>query len=658
MKTRWSTLAVSTAMALASLGRADNAIPLEDFFRDPTFDEIEISPDGSKVAALSKWKEHLNLYVIDIKTKRPVQLTGLTTMDVTDVRWVGSDRLIFTGLEDGYPTGGLFAIDADGRHSQALAESIEQQEHRGSWIFRATGFLNYYGHSTDEILVTSNERRELDPDVYRMNVRTGKKKMVALNPGGVREWVADNNGAVRAGFGEKGREQFLIYRDSADGDWREIKRWDFLKGTVQPLAFDHANRLIYVSRNLGRNTAAICLFDPTTGEIVKELFADETYDTDEVVPSRADGSLLGFIRDGEKPGIVWTDERMKNLQRLVDQELPGTSNSMDSRSLDNTWVVILASTDRDPGTFFFLNTKKLTMEKLVSRREWIKPAQMAEMKSIQYQARDGMTIHGYLTLPVGMDPHRLPLIVNPHGGPWVRDEWRFNPEVQFLASRGYAVLQMNFRGSTGYGGKLLTAGYGQWGLAMQDDITDGVHWAIDQGIADPKRIAIYGASYGGYAAMAGLAFTPELYRCGINYVGVTDIELLLKTIPKAWEATRPMMEAMTGNAKRDRERLRATSVLLNADKIRVPVFFAYGELDDRVDMKHATKLASKLKADNVPYEWMVRSDEGHGYHHWENKIGFYHAIEKFLTENLAEGRTPTVTVGKPVVVEMPAIEKR
>lgn len=652
-------LALIISAGMGVTGRcASQPPPLEDFFKDPSFDQIVISPTGKRVAALSKWKEHLNLYVIDLKTKRPTQLTGLDTIDITGVHWVGDDRLVFSTRDDGFLTGGLYSIDADGSHSRVLGESIQQQENEGKTIIRETSFLDRYCNSTDEILVLSNERRLFDSDVYRMNVHTGAKQMVARNPGHIEHWVADGTGAVRAGFGAEGRDLFLIYRDTADGEWREIKRWDFMKGGIEPLAFDQANKLLYVLSSLDRNTDALCLYDPAAGKIERELYADNTYDMETVILSRSDRSLLGYRFHGERPEWVWTDPAMKKLQALVDQELPGTKNLFFSRSEDNAWVVIDACSDRDPGTFYLLNTRGLTMEKLVSRMGWIKFAQMAEMKPIQYQARDGMTIHGYLTLPVGMDPHSLPLIVNPHGGPWVRDEWGFDPEVQFFASRGYAVLQTNFRGSTGYGGKFLTAGYGQWGLAMQDDITDGVRWVISQGIVDPKRIAIYGASYGGYAAMAGLAFTPELYRCGINYVGVTDIELLLKTIPKAWESTRAQMEAMTGNAKRDRERLRATSVLLNADKIRVPVFFAYGELDDRVDMKHATKLASKLKANHIPVEWMVRSDEGHGYHHWDNKIGFYRAAKKFLARNLALGPVGEVVIGKPEVIEMPASDKR
>lgn len=225
-------------------------------------------------------------------------------------------------------------------------------------------------------------------------------------------------------------------------------------------------------------------------------------------------------------------------------------------------------------------------------------------------------------------------MVNPHGGPWARDEWRFNPEVQFLASRGYAVLQMNFRSSVGYGRELFAAGFGQWGLSMQDDITDGVRWATSEGYADPKRVAIYGASYGGYATMAGLAFTPELYRCGVNYVGVTDIKLLLKTLPRHWEHSREEMESMVGNAKKDSQKLDSVSPMENADKIKAPVFFAYGEMDERVDLKHATRFISKLRSNGIPVEYMVKNNEGHGYNEYKNKLDFYQTLERFLDEHM------------------------
>jgi dipeptidyl aminopeptidase/acylaminoacyl peptidase len=625
---------VGLAVAMGLVGWASAAPPVEDFFRPYAFDEVKVSPDGTKVAVLSTWKDFRNLYVIDLKTKRPLQLTGLDYAHVIQVRWVGNDRLLFSTEQDGSPTGGLFAINADGRHARTLAESAQQQGARGGMVFRYARFLDYLPDDDSRILVVANDRSEFDPDVYTMNVRSGRKRLVARNPMGVRHWVADSTGAVRLAFGEQGRRRFVLHRATDRDEWQQVREFDFMDGQIIPLTFAAGDRECFVLASTGTGRAAVRRFDPVTGELGEVIFADEVYDAAHVLQSRHDRRLLGVAYEAERWEVAWQDEGMRRLQELLDLELPDTRNTFYSRSDDERWYVILASSDRHPGTFYLLDTQEMTMETLVSRADWLKKEELAEMRPISYVARDGLTIHGYLTLPVGMEAKNLPLVVNPHGGPWVRDSWGFDPEVQFLASRGYAVLRMNFRGSTGYGGHHLQAGYGQWGLAMQDDITDGVKWAIAEGIADPARIAIYGASYGGYAAMAGLAFTPELYRCGVNYVGVTDVALLQRTVPRAWESIMEQLEDMTGDRKRDRERLEAASPLENADRIRAPVFFAYGELDDRVDMRHGTRMAATLRRNGVTVEWMLRSDEGHGFRKWDNKISFYRTMERFLAEHM------------------------
>jgi len=599
-------------------------IPLEDFFKDPAFDEIIPSPDGSKVAALSKYKDHLNLYVIDLKTKKPVMLTGFDDRDATDVTWANNNRILFTTTKEGYWTGGLFAIDADGRNSRALVP-IEG---------RQASFLSRYGDSDKEILVVSNKRIELMPDVYRLNVDTGSMKMVAMNPGNIRGWTADHAGKVRLGTGDEkqGQEKFILTWNADTKTWKEIKRWRFEDGDLSILRFHADNKRVYVRSNLGRNTAAIQLMDAETGALGEIILEDPTYDAGGVLLSQTTHELLGVSIDRERYEIQWIAPRLKELQALLDKELPNTRNTISGASRDWTKVVINAHSERDPGTFYFFDTAALTLEKLVSRMPWIKPEQLGEMRPITYQARDGLTIHGYLTLPAGVEPRNLPLVVNPHGGPWVRDSWGYRDEVQFLASRGYAVFQMNFRASTGYGKKHLTAGYAQWGRAMQDDITDGVEYLIKQGFVDRSRIAIYGASYGGFATMAGLTFTPELYRCGINYVGVTDVKLLLKTMPRQWALLAQYeLDLMT---KTDPEILKKSSPLHNAEKVRVPVFFAYGERDDRVDREHGTKMLSAIKRNGVKTRWMSREDEGHGYRRWKNKIAFYTELESFLAENM------------------------
>lgn len=625
MRTLRAALCAAFLAAIASVLAFAAEIPTEVFLKDYEFDMLQLSPDGSKVAAVAAQGEARNLFIIDLATKKPRAISGFTDKSVAEVIWVGNERLLFTVSSEGFQLGGLFAVDADGKNFRALVAANAS---------RGAAYLAPYGDSTKEVLVIANDRMELEPDVYRMNVANGFKQMVALNPGGVRHWVADSKGAVRAAFGEKDLERFVLFRDTANGEWREVRRTTFTGGSTVPLRFDADDRLIYVSSDVDTDTAGIYLFDPATGEVGAAVHTSDRYDISNVLVTRKGGKLLGVAYDGERPQVIWKDPELKKIQKLIDSELPGTRNTIYSRSMNNEWMVILASSDRDPGTFYLLNTKELSMETLVRRASWIDPKQMSEMRPISYVARDGLKIEGYLTLPAGKDPKNLPLIVNPHGGPWFRDSWGFNPEVQLLANRGYAVLQMNFRGSTGYGRKHLTLGYGQWGLTMQDDITDGVKWAIEQGYADPKRIGIYGASYGGYAAMAGVTNTPELYRCAVNYVGVTDIGLLLKTIPKSWESGRKQLQAMTGTEAERQANMERVSPLRNVEKIQVPLFLAYGELDERIDMKHVTRLIRELKKHNKKYEFMVRSFEGHGYVRPENKLAYYKALERFLKHNL------------------------
>nr|HPJ54220.1 S9 family peptidase [Flavobacteriales bacterium] len=296
--------------------------------------------------------------------------------------------------------------------------------------------------------------------------------------------------------------------------------------------------------------------------------------------------------------------------------------------------------DRDPGQYYFYDAAADDLQEVATPYPWLYPSQLAEMRPIQYTSRDGLTIHGYLTLPQGREPKALPVVVNPHGGPWARDEWGYNPEVQMLANRGYAVLQMNFRGSTGYGRKFWEASFKQWGRAMQDDITDGVNWLIDQGIADPDRIAIYGGSYGGYATLAGITFTPELYACAVDYVGVSNLFTFMRTIPPYWKPYLDMMHEMVGDPATDSVMMAAASPVFHVDKIQVPLFIAQGANDPRVVKAESDQVVEALKERGVDVEYMVKDDEGHGFRKEENRFDFYGAMESFLDEHIGSGYKP------------------
>ena len=295
----------------------------------------------------------------------------------------------------------------------------------------------------------------------------------------------------------------------------------------------------------------------------------------------------------------------------------------------------MAFSDRSRGTYYYYDIEKDKLTELANLSPWLNPEEMAEMKSVKYESRDGLIIHGYLTLPINYkEGNLLPVVVNPHGGPWVRDYWGFNSEIQYLANKGYAVFQMNYRGSTGYGRDFWEKSFKQWGKTMQDDITDGVNWLIDEGIADPDRIAIYGASYGGYATLAGLTFTPDLYACGVDYVGVSSLFTFMESMPPYWELYRAMMYEMVGHPEKDKELLASASPLLHVDKIKAPLFIAQGANDPRVKKSESDQIVEALQKKGIDVPYMVKDNEGHGFYNEENQFDFYKSMGDFLHKHL------------------------
>jgi len=335
-----------------------------------------------------------------------------------------------------------------------------------------------------------------------------------------------------------------------------------------------------------------------------------------------------------KPERKFLDKETENIYKKLEAKLPKYEVYITFNNKNEDAFTVRTMSDRTLGSYYLYekNTDKLT--KLADRNPWLNENDLAEVKPILYKSRDGLTIHGYLTLPKGKAPKNLPVVVNPHGGPWARDIWGFNSEVQFLANRGYAVLQMNFRGSTGYGRKFWEISFKQWGKTMQDDVSDGVKWLIAQGIADPKRIAIYGGSYGGYATLAGLAFSPDLYACGVDYVGVSNLFTFMKSIPPYWKPYLDMFYEMVGDTKKDSVLMASASPVYHVDKIKAPLFVAQGAKDPRVNIDESNQIVEALKKRGIDVPYMVKDNEGHGFANEENRFDFYEAMETFLAKHL------------------------
>jgi len=619
-------------------------LPVETFFRNYEYRDAKISPNGDYLAALAPDGPRVGLAIVDLKALKANWAAqprvanegspGVRQIDVSSFVWLNDDRLLFYVSEDGYAEGGLFAVNRDGTKLRALVAF--HQVH--------TQILDLLGGTSKEILVESAAYAETRagnrlpyPHVARMNVFTGYMTREVTNPGNVVGWLTDHAGVVRVGMAVKDRTTRIIHRATAKAPWETLAEYDYDQDGMVPVAFASDNRTLYVACYGEEDTVGLYAYDTEKKALKDLLFRHKEVDAQSISLDDQTQRLVGVHLETDRPVDFWVDPIYAKQQAAVDQALPGTANSRINSSRDGSKVIFQTFSDRTPGAYYLLHTASNKLEKLFDSSERIKAEQMAEMKPVQYRSRDGLVIHGYLTLPLGSSGKNLPLIVNPHGGPWVRDSWTFDPEVQFFANRGYVVLQMNFRGSSGYGKSFLKAGYKQWGRKMQDDITDGVKWAIDQGIADPKRIAIYGASYGGYAALVGLEFTPELYRCGISYAGVTDVPDLIKSSEKraSFRAVIRLFAAEAiGDLKADKALLNEVSPQNHVDKIQAPVLLAYGELDPRVPISQGRSLARELKKQGKKFELIVKPDEGHGFHKEENKVEFYRKVDEFLKANL------------------------
>ena len=619
-------------------------LPLEHFFKNPEFAGFQISPNGKELAAMVNLNGRMNLAVIDLKTRQSRAITNVTSQDVSGFMWATNERILFFMDKDGSESFGIFAVNTDGSQARTLVEPLASViKSGGKSKLRIVRVLDVLEDDPERVLVSSNERRAAYPDVFKMNIFNGKARLVQRNTGDVVGWFTDWDGKVMgAMFQDELETGFRMLRNTDEGEWETITRTRFDAPSFGPVGITADGENGYVSSNLtpegeARDKSAIYEFNFKTKTFGKMVYEHPTVDCCGLIQNEKKRDMIGVSYMVGKPELIYLDERWKRIMGAINRALPDTVNSFISFDDEETIGVVASSSAIQPTRYYLYDFANKKLEWLADSRPWVDASKMAQMKPYSFKARDGRLLHGYLTLPNGSDGKNLPLIVNPHGGPWARDGWRYNPEHQFLANRGYAVIQVNFRGSTGFGMDHLQSSWKQWGQAMQNDVTDAVQWANDQGIADADRVCIYGGSYGGYATMAGLAFTPDLYKCGINYVGVTDIALLFRTAPDSWAAGVKTMKIMVGDPKTEKEFLEQWSPVNHADKIKAAVFMAYGQQDPRVSIKHAKLMAKAMKKAGVRHELMVKKDEGHGFRKEENRYDFYGRMDTFLAEYLKPG---------------------
>lgn len=597
-------------------------IPLTDFFKNPEKAGYTISPDGKYLAFTSPFEKRMNIFVQETGNNMPVRITSFTDRSISQYFWKDGMIMYFkdNGGDENFH---LFKADVKGNNTKELTPFDKV-------TVRLTDDLE---NDPANILVEMNKENPQMFDVYKLNVRTGELSIAAKNPGNISGWLTDQNGAVRIAVATDGVNNTLMYREKEADEFKPVVTTNF-KESLSPILFTFDNKYIYAASNIGRDKSAIVKYDPANGQEMEVIYSDPEVDVTDLFYSNKRKVITAVGVEKAKRELVYFDKASEERYKKIKNQLPGYEISFSSRDKNEEKFIIRTYSDRSLGSYYFYDSKKELLAKLADVSPWINENDMAEMKPVKYTSRDGLTIHGYLTLPKGKDPKNLPVVINPHGGPWARDSWGYNPEVQFLANRGYAVLQMNFRGSTGYGRKFWESSFKQWGLKMQDDITDGVKYLISEGIADPNRIAIYGGSYGGYATLAGITFTPELYAAAIDYVGVSNLFTFMNTIPPYWKPYMDMFHEMVGDPKEDSLMMRNSSPVFSADKIRVPLFVAQGKNDPRVNIDESDQMVKALKDRGVEVEYMVKDNEGHGFHNEENRFDFYGEMETFLAKHL------------------------
>jgi dipeptidyl aminopeptidase/acylaminoacyl peptidase len=426
----------------------------------------------------------------------------------------------------------------------------------------------------------------------------------------------------------------IWYRDAEGQPWRKMHEAELNKLDVDPIMFDFDDRTLFVAS--GDDKLAIHVYDFQNNRVGERLARHLDVDMHEIEANEATRKILGFRYDAEKRGAVWIDQHVARLQQLVDKALPDRVNRLSVADENPKRALVMSYSDTVPAEFYVLDTENFKLAKLAASRPWIKPSEMSERKFVRYKSRDGLEIPGYLTIPRQTSGKNLPLVVVIHGGPWIRKHsFGFDVQAQFFASRGYAVFQPDYRGTIGYGNRHYTSGFEQWGLAMQDDITDGVEWLVRERIADKNRICLFGFNYGGYATLWGLIKTPELYRCGVTYGAITSIEQVFSfnaRSPNVWD--KDLERIRIGDPDRDGDKFRSLSPLYRVDGLKASVLVAFGAADQVVPVRHATAFRSALDRAGKKYEWALYTDEGRAFGSDENRFDFYRRVEVFLKQHL------------------------
>ena len=600
-------------------------IPRTVLFGNPERASPELSPDGRRLAYLAPVNGVLNVWVGTAGGSDFRPVTHDTDRGIRSYAWAHDNRhLLYLQDRGGDENWRLYAVEPDAGMVVDLTpfDNVQAQ------------IIAHDKRHPHEVLLGLNRDDERLHDVYHLDLRTDALDLVARNPGDVVGWVADADLVIRAAVATTDDGGAVLrVRAGPDDDWRTVVTWGPADALASgPLGFTRDGRTLFLADSRGVNATRLVGLDLDTGA-VRVLAADPRFDVGGVLvhPDTREMQAVAFTRARQEWMVL--DPSIAPDLAAIAALCPGDFDIADRTHADDEWVVAFTRDTESVG-YYLYDRRTRTGKFLFHTRPALLGYALARMEPVSFTARDGLAIEGYLTLPPLPRLPPLPLVLLVHGGPWHRDVWGYDPEAQWLANRGYACLQVNFRGSTGYGKAFLNAGNREWGAKMHDDLVDAVRWAVAGGVADPERVAIYGGSYGGYAALAGATFTPDLFRCAVDIVGPSNLITFLETIPPYWSTFRAMMHERVGNPASDAEFLRSRSPLTYADRIRIPLLIAQGANDPRVKQAESEQIVAALAAKGISHEYLLFPDEGHGFAKPENRLKFYAAAEQFLARHL------------------------
>ncbi|WP_244270378.1 alpha/beta hydrolase family protein [Christiangramia echinicola] len=621
---------------LAALETGDYIYSVEDYFKTPEAYSFQLSPDGKFIAYLKRRQSgERDLYLKETATQKESLLKKQEEDLIRGFYWKSNDRILYLQDKGGDENFHVYGVDVNGENDSDLTPFDGVR----------VNIIATLKEDEEHVIVQMNKDNPRQEEPYRLNIKTGEiTKLYNVKEGDdpVAAYNFDRKGNLRAITRVvDGVNTELLYK--VDGDFRRVKLTEF--GDSFGISSFNPNSGnpddAYVVSNLEGDKTEIQLYDLKENKKIKTIFSNETFDVSGMSLSRKRNYEIDYFKyTGEKSVIVPVSDTYKKIHARLEKEFGEKQFFTVGKTDEETHYMVLVTSDKIFGEYYLYDVQKDEVKLLYKILPQLKAEHMASMKPISFESRDGLTIHGYITLPNSYKSgQKLPLIVNPHGGPQgIRDNWGFNPEAQLFASRGYATLHVNFRVSGGYGKKFLKAGFGEIGRKAMDDVEDGIDFVIDQGWVDKDRVAIYGASHGGYAVLRGMTKTPEKYACGVDYVGVSNLNTFMETIPPYWEKYREFLYKIWYNPgiADEKKIMDEISPALHVDKIKKPLFVVQGANDPRVNIDEADQMVKSLRNRGVEVPYMVKYDEGHGFGKEENRLDLYKAMMGFFAEHLKD----------------------